>query len=185
MKCRSITSCLGLGLVRRATATVSHASFSGLARLHGLAATTATPSFRAMTRSRSSQRTINQGVAQPLLGGGSDGGGGDHHKAGQAGPEGDGGRDSHTSKLMVAILTLAPQVIVGVAIMGCGGIFHQCAFAIPSIQRDIADLKSGQARLEADIADLKSGQDDQKTMIQRLCVALGKPECAFPPNVCA
>jgi hypothetical protein len=171
--------------VRRAVATKSHASFFGLAHRHGLAATTATPCFRAMTRS--SQRTTSQGA---LLGGGSGGGGGDHHKVGQGGqPEGD---DSRTSKVIVAILALAPQVAAGLVILGVGGIFHQCALAIPAIQRDITEvrsdlarLESSQARLESSQARLESGQDDLKLMVQRLCVALGKPECAFPPNACA
>ena len=180
MKCRPITSC-GLGQVRRAVATESHASFFGLAHRHGLAATTATPCFRAMTRS--SQRTTSQGASQPLLGGGSGGGGGDHHKVGQGGqPEGD---DSRTSKVIVAILALAPQVAAGLVILGVGGIFHQCALAIPAIQRDITEVRSDLARLESSQARLESGQDDLKLMVQRLCVALGKPECAFPPNACA
>ena len=114
---------------------------------------------------------------QPILEGSGSGGGGDHHTSGNQGqPNGDG--DSHSWNLVGAILTLVPPIIVGLMTMGVGCIFYQCAFALPAIQRGVADLKSG-------LADLKSGQDDIHLMVQRLCAALEKPECAFPPNACA
>ena len=145
--------------------------FSGLAHLHGLAPTKAIPSLQAMTPPKSMQRT-NQGAKQPLPEGGSGGGGGDPSTPGKHGPpDGDGGGDSLSLKLLEAITTHGPAIIVGLVTMIAAGIFYQCAFAMPARQRDIAEIKSG--------------QDYVTLMVQRLCAALGKPECALPPNACA
>ena len=111
-----------------------------------------------------SQSAVKQGDTQLLIEGG-----------GNAPPStptdqlgNDGGSDKRTSELFLGALS---TMVVGILSAIILGIFHQCVFAVPAIQRDITDLKSGQAEL--------------KLMIQRLCVAMEKPECALPPNACA
>jgi len=59
-----------------------------------------------------------------------------------------------------------------------------------------AEFKAGQAELKAVQAELKAGQAELKAelqseikevklILQRLCVAMGKSECALPPIACA
>lgn len=62
------------------------------------------------------------------------------------------------------------QFIIGVLTLIGAGIYHQCFFAVPDLQRDVKELKT-------DLAEIK-------LMVQRLCFHLGKPECALPPAAC-
>ena len=118
-----------------------------------------------------SQSAVKQGDTQLLIEGG--GNAPPSTPTDQLGD--DGGSDKRTSELFLGALS---TMVVGILSAIILGIFHQCVFAVPAIQRDITDLKSGQT-------DLKSGQAELKLMIQRLCVAMEKPECALPPNACA
>jgi hypothetical protein len=90
---------------------------------------------------------------------------------------------------MGALSAQGPALIMVIAATIAVGVFHQCTFAIPAMQRDITELKSGQAEFKSGQAELKSemqfSQAEIKLMIQRLCIAMGKPECALPPNACA
>ena len=123
------------------------------------------------------QGRVSPGGNQPLPEGGSDGGAGGppaeaKHAAG-SNSDGD-GRTSWIrgviSALMPSLSALMSSLILAIATAVTLGIFHQCTFAMPAMQRDIAEVKTSQAEV--------------KLMIQRLCVAMGRPEYALPPNAC-
>ena len=208
-----------------------HPLRAGLARLRGLAPADATPCIKAKASPQSVHRNISQGAMQPLPESSGSGGGPpppENHDP----PNDDGGGDSNTSRFMAAISAQGPALIVALAVIAVGT-FHRYVFAMPAMQRDITELKSGQAELLSEMqrshaelksemqcshvelkselqrshaelkselqrshAEIKSGQAELKSelqrshaelklMVQRLCVAMGKPECAFPPGACA
>lgn len=87
---------------------------------------------------------------------------------------------------------------------GVVGAFYQCAFALPALQREVENSKRDTARefatvarefatvkrdmarefatVAREFATAKSDTAELTLTIQRLCVALGKAECALPPS---
>ena len=182
----------------RTIGSLPHAPFAGLSRLRGIVPTktTALPISELSNRSQ---------VAEQQGGGTGGGGGRGTNSSKQHDPP---DKDSGSgNNILLHIEAQWPVLLVGVAIPILLGTFHQCVFAIPELQRDVTGLKSGHAELKAEFkagqaelkavqAELKAGQAELKAelqseikevklILQRLCVAMGKSECALPPIACA
>lgn len=93
----------------------------------------------------------------------------------------DGGDDGNISRLVGALVPHGPALLVGLTAIAVG-VFHQCVFALPAMQRDVTELRTGLA--EPKFEPLSS-HAELKLMMQQLCVAMEKPEDALPLSVCA